>query len=76
MTQNEVQDFADETKLDVRPIQPYQWRLMNEFGKYILDVYFKKNKRGVIIKNSVLKWEGEKWTEAHSVKDLKKLLTG
>jgi len=74
MTQNEVQDFADENNLDVRQIQTYHWRLLNEFGKYVLDVYFKKNKRGVIIKNSVLKWESEKWTEAKNVDELKKLL--
>ena len=75
MTQNEVQDFADENDLDVREIQSYHYRLMSsKNGKYIMDVYFKKNKRGRIVKNSTFKFDGEKWGEATTTEDLKKLL--
>ena len=74
MTQIEVEQWAIENKLDVREINPYQYRLMDRYGEYVLDVYFKKNKRGEIIRNSVLQWKGENWTVANTVEELKALI--
>lgn len=76
MTQEQIQNFANENDLDVRPIQDYHYRLMNSVGKYILDVYFKRNKNGVIVKNSVLNWRNNRWSVAHNLEDLNKLIHG
>lgn len=74
MTREEVEEFASNESLDVRPINEYQYRLMDEWGKYILDVYFKKNKRGEVVKNSVLCWATNKWSVANTTEELKKLI--
>lgn len=70
MTQDEVAEWATENNLDVRPIQDNHYRLLDEYGVFVLDVYFKKNKKGRIIKNSVLQWSSQKWTTANSTSDL------
>lgn len=75
MTNEEVQEWANEHKLDVMPINGnIHWRLLDNYGEYVLDVYFKKNKRGEIIRNSVLQWKGENWTVANTVEELKALI--
>jgi len=74
MTTQEIQSFADKHSLDVRPMNSHQHRLMGEYGDYILDVYFKKNKHGEVIKNSVLHWSTGKWHVIHDIKQLEKLL--
>lgn len=73
MDEQVIQDFASENNLDVRPVQPYHLRLMDEYGNYVLDVYIKR-KKGRIVQNSVLKWKGEVWSVAHTPQDLQKLL--
>lgn len=73
MDEQDIQDFADSHKLDVKQIEFYHFRLLNEYGKFILDIYIKR-KNGRIIRNTVLQWRTNKWLVAHNKKDLEKLL--
>lgn len=47
MNQDEIQEFADENKLDVRILntgknrKPNHMRLMDEYGNYIIDNFLK-----------------------------------
>lgn len=74
MDQDEIQRFADSNNLDVRPIMDYHFRLMDTYGNFVLDVYIKRNKGGVIVKNTVLQWRTKKWFVAKNQKDLNKLI--
>lgn len=75
MDENDIQEFADKNRLDVREVNPWQLRLMNEYGKYILDIYIKKNKiKTKVLQNRVLKWSNEKWYTCTNPKELQKLI--
>lgn len=74
MNQQQIEEWACEHDLDVRPVQYYHYRLMNSQGEYILDIYFKENKGGNIVRNSTLQWKTNKWFTPRSLKDLEKLL--
>ena len=75
MEKYEIQQFSSKNNLDVREIQFNHWRLLDEYGDFVLDVYFKQNKRGEIIKNSVLQWKTKKWFYPIDLEQLEKLLT-
>lgn len=75
MDENVIQEFANENSLDVRPLQPWHFRLMDEWGKYVLDVFIKRNKNGNIVKNTVHRWSNDKWYECRSPKDLLALIS-
>jgi pyruvate-formate lyase-activating enzyme len=70
MNQETIQEYANENNLDVKPIQDNHYRLVNQQGEFIWDIYFKKNKKGKIVKNSVLNWRKNKWFVAMSLSDL------
>ena len=53
----EVETFAAKNKLDVREIEKWHYRLMDEFGDWVLDVYFKRNDNGRVIKNTTMQWK-------------------
>jgi hypothetical protein len=75
MTPEDIEEFALQNKLDVREMNPYQFRLLNENGKYILDIYFKRHKNSNrIIKNSTLQWKTNKWYFPKQINELKKLI--
>lgn len=74
MKQEEVQELATEYSLDVRIIQPNHYRLLNEYGKYILDVYFKKNRAGKILRNSILDWRNNSWAVIKTREELKDII--
>lgn len=73
MTKNEVKTFAEEVGLDLQEIQPYHFRL-SERGQFVVDVYFKRDKRGNIIQNRVMLWEKDKWADAKTIEDLVELI--
>lgn len=74
MDQHQVQEIADSLHLDVRPVQEYHYRLMDEWGKYIVDVYFKRNKQGRIVRNTTFHFRTQKWGQVWNEKDLIKLI--
>lgn len=74
MEQEEVQDFAIAHDLDVREIESYHYRLMDSFGEYVLDVYFKRTKGGNISRNAVLQWKTNKWFKINTQQELLKLI--
>lgn len=39
---------------------------MDIYGKYVIDVYFKRNKMGRVIKNTTFDWNTQKFGELHS----------
>lgn len=53
MVYQDIQNFANENRLDVREISPWQFRLIKN-SLYKLDIYIKKNKRGEVIQNTTL----------------------
>lgn len=57
----EVQSIADDSQVDVRIIEKWHWRLMDIYGKYVIDVYFKRNKTGEVIRNTTFDWQSERW---------------
>jgi len=69
-----IQNFADENNLDLRELCQTQYRLINKFDKYILDIYI-KHKKGVIIKNTTMRWSDRTWHISHTKQDLNMLLT-
>lgn len=73
MTKQDIEQFSYENNLDIRIIQPHHHRLMDIYGKYILDVYF-KTKKGIVVKNSVLQWSTEDWYSINTLEELKNLL--
>lgn len=73
MDVQEIEEIAGFKRLDVREINPWQLRLMDEWGKYVFDVYIKK-KRGRILWNSILIWKGERWTKVHNGEEFRALI--
>ena len=73
MTPDQVQEFADENNLDVSLKSDVHYRLLDEYGAFILDVYFKHNKKGIVIRNSVLKWSTQKWYKINTTDELKNI---
>lgn len=73
MDANTIQEFANANRLDVREIKEYHLRLMDEWGKYILDVYI-SHKKGRIVRNATLQWKTGKWHRPRTTAELKKLL--
>lgn len=76
MDRNDIQEFADKNGLDVRQIEPWHYRLMDEYGRYIVDVFIKKDKRGDIVKNTVcnMKSKKKKWGVVHNHQELKQFI--
>ena len=75
MKPEEIQNFADENKLDVKPLDKSHWRLEDQWGKKIIDIYFKWNKRHTEVKkNTVMHWKSNKWTVAYDLNQLAKLI--
>lgn len=75
MEQDEVQRFADSHSLDVRPVEPWHYRLMDTYGNPVLDVFFKRTKAGAISRNRVFQFSTRKWAIAYNQKDLNRLMT-
>lgn len=73
MDENDIQEVADEMKLDVREMQSYHLRLLNRWGKPIVDVYIKR-KKGRIVQNTVMNWKKNRWTTAKNQQELKNII--
>lgn len=73
MDQKDIQFFCDKNNFDLRKIQEWHFRVLDEYNSFVLDVYIKRNKNGNIQKNTVKSWKNNKWYICHSVKDLEKL---
>jgi len=74
METDEVQRFADSHNLDVRPIEPWHFRLLDTYGTPVLDVFFKRTKAGCIKHNRVFQFSTRKWAFANNQKDLNRLM--
>lgn len=75
MWQSTVQRIADENALDVREIEPWHYRLMDIYGNYIFDVFFKMNKNKTqVLYNTTKVWSTGKWEKLYGKKDFEKLL--
>lgn len=74
MEKLEIQEFARKNNLDIREVQDNHWRLLDEYGEFALDIYFKKNKKGKIVKNSTLNWKTEKWFYPTSINELQSII--
>lgn len=60
MNQETVQEFATAHDLDVRPLEKWHWRLLNPYGKFVIDIFFKKDKKtGKILRNTVHIWKND-----------------
>ena len=66
METHEVQSIADRSQVDVRIIEKWHWRLMDIYGAYVIDVYFKRNKAGQVIRNTTFDWRTERWGQLNS----------
>lgn len=70
-----IQQFADENCLDVRKLEDWHYRLMGEYGDYVLDVYIKRKGRTKrIVNNKVHQWKTGRWVDCRKVSDLEKLI--
>lgn len=67
MTKEELQEFAIENKLDVRPIQPWHHRLLDEYEEPVLDVFFKAKRTA----NRIFSFKVRKWYMVSKTKELK-----
>lgn len=74
MTEEELQDIAFQYDLDIRELSGVHFRLLDIYGNYKFDVYFKHNKKGEIIRNSILKWESQKWFKITTADEFLKLI--
>ncbi len=74
METHQEQEIADLNHLDVRPIQEYHYRLMDEYGKYIVNVYFKRNKQGRVVRNTTFHFRTNKWGVVRNEQELTKLI--
>ena len=61
MSEEELFNIASENGFDISPLSDVHFRLFDNYGQYKFDVYFKHNKKGVIVRNSILKWETQRW---------------
>lgn len=61
MEATNIQLLADETRCDLRIIEPWHYRLLDEYGNYVVDIYIKKDKRGDVIKNTLYEWGKFRW---------------
>lgn len=78
MTPEELQDFASENKLDVRPMsqgrggRDNHLRLMDTFGEYIVDVYFRSTRAGTYKKtNKIFIFKNHQWSVIQNKEELK-----
>lgn len=74
MNKDEIEEFAIENNLDLRVIEFYHLRLINSLGKYILDVFIKRNKNGNIVRNTTFCFKTKKWSVSYNTNDLQKLI--
>ena len=74
MTEEELQEIADENNLDVRVLSDVHYRLLDNYGNYKFDVYFKHNKMGAIKWNTILRWESQKWLKVTTADEFLKLI--
>ena len=61
MNEQEIQEIANELKLDVRPFANNHFRLLDSQGNYIIDIYIRRKRNGEIIRNSFLLWKTNTW---------------
>lgn len=77
MNQQEIQNWADKNNLDVRAIAgepPYHFRLSDEFGENVLDIYIKMTKSGNWVShNSVMTWWKKQWHKIDKEEQLQKI---
>lgn len=73
MDRLDIEEFALENKLDVREVNPYHYRLLDEYGKYVFDIFF-KFKGGRVIRNATHVWKTNKWFYPNTIKNLKQKL--
>jgi hypothetical protein len=73
MNEEEIQQFAEENKFDVRKFEGSHYRLFSSTGERILDVYI-KHKKGRIVQNTILQWKTNKWLVVHTLEELNKLI--
>ena len=76
MNEEELQEIANENNLDVRILSDVHYRLMDNYGNYKFDVYFKHHKRRPqeIVHNSILKWESQRWFKINTADEFLKLI--
>lgn len=74
MEPEEVQRFASSHSLDVRKIEDYHYRLLDQFSEPILDVFFKRTKAGAISRNAVFQFSTKKWAVARNQNELNRLM--
>ncbi len=81
MNQDQVQEFASQNSLDVRVIaygrqnKPNHIRLMDSWGNYVTDVYFKHTKSGINKSyNRVFHHKTHRWGEVHNEQELKQFI--
>lgn len=82
MNQDEVQEFSDQNSLDVRIMntgkggKPNHFRLMDEYGNYVADVYFKHTKAGALRPyNKVFNLKNKRWADIKNTNELKQFIT-
>ena len=79
MNIDDIQEFCNKYKLDLKIINtskggnPIHSRLIDEYGNYVLDVYFKHNKQG-IKHNMVFNWEKQSWSKIKTLEELHNIL--
>lgn len=74
MTEEELFNIASENGFDVRQLDTSHFRLLDNYGMYKFDVYFKHNKKGAILRNSILKWNTQKWFRINSSDEFLKII--
>lgn len=70
LKESEVEELASEYNLDVRPLD-HAYRLIDSKGIYLIDIYFKRNKRGEIVKNSAYSHKKKSWGVIKTLEELK-----
>lgn len=70
----EVQEIADINQVDVRIIEKWHWRLIDVWGNWVIDIYFKRDKMGRVERNTVKYWKGERWGQIFTKKELEAIL--
>ena len=69
-----IQEYADSRCLDVRELERWHYRLMDMYGRYVVDVYIKKAKNGSIERNRVFNHIKKRWGIIHNEQQLSHFL--
>ena len=75
MSKDDVKCIADDFNLEIKSFGGRQYRLIDDAGNWILDIYFKMNKQKTkVIRNAIFIWSKDKWDEVENIKELTQLL--